>query len=214
MAMYIMNGETFLRKYINEDPDTVLSTQYAIVSSHIRKAGRYEGQVINANAPLYPNELSLLDYEDYTDPKYVDEVQSRFEDSLPFLAVLISYCLDEDSNVVFLCSEKEWKYRYLKILKDFILERFEFHVYDYKKVKSGKEKIVEDDEGVVSSTCRKILKQAKKDQKEKMLTTDRGREKYIDDLDKDKMIKKLKAMNLYVKGMSKEEMKDTLSVFL
>ena len=214
MPMYIMNGETFLKKYISEDPDTVLDTQYIIVSSSIRKSGRYEKQIINANSPLYPPEMLFIDYEDYKEFEYVKAVEDVFDESLPFLATLISYAIDEESNIVFICAKREWQYRYLQILKDFILNRFEYHIYDYKKIKSGKEKIVEDDESLVSDICNKILKKAKKERDKKLLSTDMGRHKYIEDMDKIQMIKKLKKMNLYVKGMNKKEMKETLDVFL
>lgn len=214
MGMYIMHGETFLKTYINEDPDVVLNTQYVIVSSSIRKAGRYEGQIINANMPLYPDELLLVEYEDYKDPAYVSSLEDMFSESLPFLATLIQYCLDEETNIVFLCAKREWKYRYFQIMKDFVLEKFGYHIYDYKKVKSGKEKIEEDDDSLVAAECREILKQAKKRETERLLSSERGVEKLVSSMSKSTMIKKLKSMNLYVKDMDKEEMRETLRTFL
>lgn len=215
MSMFIMNGQTFLDKYIHEDPELVLRTQYVIVSSLIRKAGRYENQVIVANNVLYPPERLILDTEDYKSEDYVIEYTEYLtRGALPFLATLVSYTLDNSDNIVFLCGKKEWEKRYLQILKKVVLEEFGFHIYDYKKVKSGKEKIVEDNESSVSSICRKILKDAKKAREEKQLSTDKGRQEYIEELDKSKLEKELKRRNLYVKSMSKSEMKETLSVFL
>lgn len=215
MGMYIMNGKTFLTTYIKEDPRLVLETQYVVASSLIRKAGRYEKQVINAANILYPPSLMIIDYEDYKDPEY----EARYSDHLrevakPFMATLVQYCLDSSANVVILCAKKEWQYRYLQILKEFILEEFGFHIYDYKKVKKGKEKIVEDDDAAVAAICRKVLKKAKKNRIALQKMSERGRDQYVNELDKSEMIKKLKKKNLYVKGMSKSEMMETLKIFL
>ena len=49
MSIYFMNGKTFLEEYIKENPRKVLKTQFVIVSSTIRKTGKYENQVINMN---------------------------------------------------------------------------------------------------------------------------------------------------------------------
>ena len=70
MAIYFMHGKTFLKNYIHEDLDIVAKTQYIMVSSTLRKTGKYEKQVINANNAFYPSIRLILDYSDY---KHNDE---------------------------------------------------------------------------------------------------------------------------------------------
>lgn len=210
-----MNGKTFLSTYINEDPKKVLDTQYVLVSSMIRKSGRYENQVVNAATALYPSERLIIDYSDYTDPDYCNQYMEQLKrDAKPFLASLISYVLDNDATVVFLCSEKEWKRRYLKLIRKFVKEEFGFHIYDYKKVKSGKEKTVEIDESAVYDRCQHILKKAQKEQKERMLSSNKGREKYFKELSKSDLKKELKKRGVYIEGMDKSEMIETLDAFM
>ena len=97
---------------------------------------------------------------------------------------------------------------------EFIEDEFDYPVYNYKKYKKGKEKYRDIDYDDVIKKCNKVLKKAKKDEIDKKLSTERGREEYFNSLSKSELKKELKKMDLYQKGMSKSEMIDMLDVFM
>ena len=215
MSIFFMSGKPFINEYLDENPNKILRTQFVIVSSIIRKTGKYEKQIINANHALYPPQELLLDYDDYKkNEEYHAKYKEFLKDSNPLLATLIKYAIEEDSLIVFLCSEKEKKYHYLKLIHDYILEEFGYEIYDYKKLKSGKLKIKKCNESEVLEKCKKVIKKAKKHQKENMLSTEHGRETYFGNMSKKKVIKKLKKNNLYDETMSSSDMRELLNLIV
>ena len=214
MGIYIMDGETLVKTYINEDPKKIKETQYVLISNSIRKNGKYKDQVVNANNILLPKQDLILDYDDYTSPSYQNAYREYINERKPFLATLIKYAIEEDGIVILLCSKREKKYLYLDMLKEFIEDEFDYPVYNYKKYKKGKEKYRDIDYDDVIKKCNKVLKKAKKDEIDKKLSTERGREEYFNSLSKSELKKELKKMDLYQKGMSKSEMIDMLDAFM
>ena len=213
MAMYIMNGQTFLKKYVNEDPEIVMKTQFVIVSSSIRKGGRYEQQVINGNAALYPSERLIVDTKDYKSKAFENEYFEQLEDNLPFLAVLIRAVVLEDYTIVFLCGKKEWKRQYLKLIAKFVKEKFGFPIYDYKKVKDGDQEAEEYDAAKVLKLVDKLLEDAKIEKEDKALSS-ADRLKYLKTLSKKELRKKLKKLDIDSSDMSRSEMIETLDLYL
>ena len=214
MGIYIMDGETLVKTYINEEPKKIKDTQYVLISNSIRKNGKYKDQVVNANNILLPKQDLILDYDDYTSPSYQNAYREYINERKPFLATLIKYAIEEDGIVILLCSKREKKYLYLDMLKEFIEDEFDYPVYNYKKYKKGKEKYRDIDYDDVIKKCNKVLKKAKKDEIDKKLSTERGREEYFNSLSKSELKKELKKMDLYQKGMSKSEMIDMLDAFM
>ena len=214
MSMFIMDGKTLIEMYINEEPKKIKDTQYVVVSNSIRKNGKYKDQVVNANNILLPRQDLILDYSDYTSPSYQNAYREYIDERKPFLATLIKYAIEEDGIVVFLCSKREKKYLYLDMIKEYIEDAFDYPVYDYKKYKKGKESYRDVDYDGVIKKCDKVLKKAKKDEIDKLLSTERGREKYFKSLSKPELKKELKKRDLYQKGMSKSEMIDMLDAFM
>lgn len=214
--MYFMDSKTFLNTYIKEDPDLILAANYVLVSSKIRKSGRYENQVINANSILYPTAELIMDYSDYKhDEEYIFGYRMQLDDAEAFLATLIKASIEEGYTIIFLCTPKEKKYNYFKILKEYIDDFFEgFPFYDYKKLKNGKISEKSYDPERVLEKCNQIIKHAKKSQKDKALSSDKGREKYIKKMSKDEMKKELKKRGLYHKSLDKSEMRDILETFI
>jgi hypothetical protein len=214
MAMYFMTGKTFLNKYIKEDPSKVMRTQFVVVSSTIRKTGKYKKQVINANNILFPTQSMIIDYDDYKHNKnYQDEYFEMLHENKAFLATLIKYVIEENYTVVFLCGKRESKYYYLQLIKKFMQDEFDFYMYDYKKFKEGKEKI-HTNSSYTLSMCNKILKKAAKEKKERALSTEKGRKELFHQMSKKEMKKELKERLLYYEGMSRAEMEDTLDAFM
>lgn len=215
MAMYFMSGKTFLTQYINEDLDKVWKTQFVIVSSTIKKSGKYEKKkrMINANKILFPKEDLIVDYKDY---RHNDVYKSRYYDQLDdnkvFLATLIKFVIEKKVTIVFLCGEREKKYAYFDILQDYLEDEFNFHIYNYKKYKEGKEKVFRINSSLVLKKCDKLLKKAKKDNSEKAMASDYTRMRYIKSLSKKELKKELKRRSLYSDGMTRTEMEEILDV--
>lgn len=215
MAMYFMHGKTFLHKYIEEDPTIVMKTQYVLVSSTIRKGGKYEKQVINANNMLYPSQVLIMDYDNWKkNDNYKEEYLDQIKEYDGFFATLIKYAIEENGTIVFLCGEREKKYYYFPLIQKFVKEKFGYHIYDYKKYKEGKEKIVDYDRTEVLRICDKTLKKVAKKQKEKKMSTEKGRKEIIKNMNKKTLIKELKKRDLYYDGMTKSEMRETLETFM
>lgn len=217
MAIFIMNGKTFLTTYIKEDPKKVLKTQFVIVSSTIRKLGKksWDKQIINANGSLYPSQSLIMEYDDYKhDKNYEVEYYNQLDNSKPLLATLIKYVVDDNYTVVILCGKKESKYNYLNLIKKYVWDEFGFPIYDYKRFKEGKERIVQVDNYEVTRRCNKVLKKAAKRKKEKMLSTENGRKQYFSSMGKDELKKELKKRDLYYPNMTKSEMIDMLETFV
>ena len=133
-------------------------------------------------------------------------------DSNPLLATLVKYSIEDDVNIVFLCSEKEKKYQYLKLISAYMLDEFGYPMYNYKKMISGKVKKQKYDEAYVLSRCGKILKKAKKHKKERMLSTESGRKEYFGKMSKKEMKKKLEKLGLYDKKLTTSEMRELLDL--
>lgn len=215
MAMYFMSGKTFLTQYINEDLDKVWKTQFVIVSSTIKKSGKYEKKkrMINANNLLFPKEDLIVDYKDY---RHNDAYKARYYDQLdankPFFATLIKFVIDKRTTVVFLCGEREKKYGYFEIMQDYLEDEFNFHIYNYKKYKEGKEKVFRINSSLVLKKCDKILKKAKKYKSEQAMSSDYTRMHYIKSLSKKELKKELNKRSLYSDGMTRSEMEDILDV--
>ena len=210
-----MNGKTFINQYIKENPRKVLRTQFVSVSSTIRKNNKYSKQIINANNMLYPSIELVMDYEDYKhDENYKLGYFEQIEEYKPFFATLIKYALEENYTIVFLCGYREKKYNYLKMIQEYLDETFSFHMYDYKKLKKGKEKIQDFDYDDVLRLTNKVLKKAAKDKRDKMLSSESGRAKLFKSMSKSELKKELKGRDLYFKGMSRSEMIDVLDTFI
>lgn len=216
MAMYFMDGETFLKQYIKEDPRKVLRTQFVIVSSTIRKCGRYDNKnVINANNMLMPGDQLIIDYDDYKhDKNYRDAYFESLDEHKAFLSTLIKYAIEENYTIVFLCGKREKKYNYLKLLQKYVDEIFEYHIYDYKKYKDGKESVREFNPSYVLHICDKEIKKTAKRRKENMLKNKDGRKKLFSSMSKKELKKELKKRDLYVPDLTKNEMIDMLDTFM
>lgn len=215
MPIFIMNSETFLKKFIEkEDPKKVLRTQICIVSTTIRRTGRYSN-IIQASF-LYPNNRILADYLcDKDKDVFIDDYKHQLsEASRPFLATLINGAIEENYTIIFLCSHKESKFKYLDYLVEFVKEEFGYPIYKYEDyLKYGSSIFKRYDKEYVLKKVNKEFKIAKKEQKKKQLSTVNGRKEYIKNLSKSKMKKMVKDMNLYTKGMDKKELLDILELF-
>lgn len=212
MSIYYMNGRTFQKTFLNENPSAILKTQFVLVSSRIRKTGKHENVI--SCGQLLPDKRILADYRNDLDPEFfIKEYRKQLDKNKTLLAIIIKGVLEENFTVVFLCTELEWKLKYMKELAKYVEETFQYTMYDYKKYKEGKQSIIPYDSDYVLRRCDKIIEKSRKEQRRKDMKTYTGRQNIVNSMSKDEMIDQLKHMHLYAKGMTKKEMREMLELF-
>ena len=215
MSIYIMKGSTFKDMYAkSEDPDKIFSTQHVIISSRIRSLDNYHQIVKLANMTFFPCDEILSDFGIYDKAYFTKEYRKQLRSVKTDLARFVYNSLENKKTFIFLCSDSEWKLGYLQILKDFIEEYYNYPVYDYKKYKTGKEEIRKFDREIVLKICKKELDTKRKDDFIKLMKSPRGRKKLLKNLSTSEMRTVLKNSDLYIKGMSKKEMKYVLKTYV
>lgn len=221
--IYFMDGKTFIKDFVRKHSSLAKKAKYVIVSSTIRKIGKYEDSVINMNNALFPSNELIMDYADYKhNEEYADKYMEQLEDSKAFFATLIMYDikLNKDKNkhnVIFLCGNKERKYFYFNLIQKYVEDEFGYHIVDYRKfIKKKKDykfpKLRRTKD--ILATCKKIRKKKKAEQQSKLIQSENGRMKLLKEMTKKKLRKELKKRDLYINGMSKGDMIDMLKTIL
>ena len=134
--IYYMHSKTFFNEFLNNESDRdILKAQYVCVSTHIRRRDTNMENVICMNNILYPGS-SVLNKGTFDDMRDAYHEQLS-EDALPLIAELIRGSIEDKLNIIFLCTKKEWKLKYLKWLAEFIIIEFDYPVYNYRKYIQG-----------------------------------------------------------------------------
>lgn len=220
--IYFLDGKTFLKRYCeDESPKNILGASYIIVSSSIKKSGRYEKQMANAWEMLSPGSRMLVDVKDWkNDEEYHQEyIEERLEQSRPFIASVIQFDLtgQNKGDTIFICSEKEKKYFFFPLMQFWMDEVFGYHMVDYKRYKKGKDEPIQysdKQKKKILKKCEKILKKAQEEKEMMLLSSEEGREKYYKTAKKKDLKKKLKDLGLYHNGMDKDDMIQMLDAFI
>ena len=214
--IYFMHTGTFFEEFLNNESDKdILKAQYVCVSTRIRrKADSKFDNVICLNNTLYPGTtvLNRGTFEDMKDA-YHEQLNGQ---ALPLIAELIKGSIEDDLNIIFLCTKNEWKLKYLKWLAEFIIVEFDYPVYNYKKYIQGCPLYEYDKEKVLKST-NSIVESARKNLYEQQRKTKQGRKRIVQEyksMDKKELKKICKEQELYYKGMSRQEMIGILDAFL
>ena len=213
--IYFMHSKTFFEEFINNESDRdILKAQYVCVSTHIRRRDTDIDNVICLNNTLYPgtNVLNRGSFEDMRDA-YHEQLR---DEAMTLLAELIRGSIEEDLNIIFLCTKKEWKLKYLKWLAEFIIMEFDYPIYSYSKYIKGCPLLKYDKDDILKRVKR-ISEKAHKKLFEQQRKTKQGRKRIIHEyksMDKSELKKICKEQDVYYKGMSKQEMLDMLEAFL
>lgn len=213
--IYYMHSETFFDMFLNNESDRdILKAQYVCVSTHIRRRDTNMENVICLNSVLYPG-ASVLNRGTLEDMR--DEYHEQLStEAMPLLAELIRGSIEDNINIIFLCTKKEWKLKYLKWLAEFIIIEFDYPIYNYKKYINGcplfeynKQKVLDHVKTITENARRKLFNQQRKSKQ--------GRRKILHEY-KSMSKKELKKIcieeELYYEGMDKQEMLDMLEAFL
>ena len=113
--MVWLTSKVFQNVFLKEEKDSdILKAQYVIVSTRIRKREEQDN-IISAQSILYPNASVCSALTD-------DDLRERYLNQLmgckPFLATLIKGSIEEKYNIVFICTHKERKLKYLQYLSE------------------------------------------------------------------------------------------------
>ena len=125
--------EKYLLK--NEKDKIILDMQYVICSLRIRKREEHDN-IISAQSILFPNPdvCSAITQEDMRE-RYYDQLMS----CKPFLATLIKGAIEENYNILFLCTKNEGKMKFLQYLAEFVYLEFDYPIYNYKRFADRRE---------------------------------------------------------------------------
>lgn len=213
--IYAMNTKTFLKIFSKEDTKKIEKTQYVIISKRIRKTVE-EPNVIFC-AKLFPSDMLLADYRsEFEEGFFEREYRKHLDRNKLTLAVIIKGVIKDKYPVVLLCTLKEWKVGYMKILCDYIMDEFGYPVINYKKFKLNNElpgKAKQFDERNILDRCNEIIKDEEKRKRNNLMKTKNGRRELVDNMSTDEMRKELKRMNLYSPDIDRHTMKELLIEF-
>ena len=213
--LYRMNTKTFMKIFAHENPKLIEKTQFIVASKRIRKTTEEPNVIFMPN--LYPSDMLLADYRNEIDAGHFEkEYRKELSKHKLLLAILVKGIVEENYTSVILCTYKEWKVGYMKVLSEYILDLFGYPVIDYKKFKTKKKlpKEVKDiDERSIIDRCDEIIKKEENRKRKELMKTRSGRAKLVESMTKEDMIKQLKKMNLYSPGIDKYTMKEILMEF-
>lgn len=214
--MFYTDSKTFQNEFLTSESDNdILKTQYVIISQRIRKHDGSSKNIAIMNAMLYPPMTKL------TDEDNKEEYFRELDNYKPTLATLILGSIEEKFNIMFICTKKESKLKYLKWLSEYIFHEFGYSVYKYQanvyKVIDEMVEEYKDEDKKVAKRCKKILKEKEKEEYNRNLMSAQGRERIMSEykkMKKKELIKIAKKKGFYSKGMDKDDILSFLELCL
>lgn len=211
--IFWMDSKTFQDVFLNnEDDDDILDTQYVIISSRI-KTRKAPNNIISAYSTLYPDSGVCMSVDQEV---FEDRYFNQLDENVVLIASIIKYALDDNKNIVFICSKSEKKLHFMDTLEYYIHIKFNFPIYKYKDYANGLLKEVKFDKKAVLDKCNKILKKAEKKKINKLKSTEKGRKalrKEYEEKSKKELKKILKKKGINPDNLTKEEMLDMIDTF-
>lgn len=206
--LYYTNSKVFQNSFLrNESYQDILNCQYVLVSSRIYSSGGYEN-IVQARNMLYPNPEVCSTMSDET---FRDRYFNQLETNKAFFATLIKGCIEEKYNILFLNTSKEEKHmKYLRYLSEFIFLNFGYPCYNYKYYSMGVISLIKYNKRDVLKICNDLLKDARDNYNR---NPENKLNKYKK-MSKKKLRNILKKEGLYLPGMDKEEMLESVRLFI
>lgn len=210
-----MNSKHFFDDFLNdEDLNIIKDTQFICVSTHIRRRDTRNDNIICLKNILYPNSTVFSKGTD-EDMEYEYREQLK-EEALPLLSTIIKGVIKKNYTVIFICSKKEWKLHYLEWLENFIVEYFEFPVFNYIDYRYDRYKTsyYKYDEKQILKNINKIINNHDEYIFEKRLSSVQGKKEilktYLEMSRKELLAECKKRDCIYARTDSKEELLETL----
>ena len=214
--IYYMHSKTFFEHFLDNESDRdILNAQYICVSTHIRRKDTKMENIICLKSILYPD-TSVFNKGSFEDMRDEYHEQLSNDDATTLIAELIRGSIEDNLNIVLICTKSEWKLKYLKWLAEYIMLEFDYPVYNYLKyiqgcplLKYDREKVLKSVKPITESAQKKLFNEERKSKK--------GQKRIIENyrsMSKKELKKICIDEDLYYDGMSKQEMLDMLESFL
>lgn len=206
--LYYTNSKVYQNIFLrHESYQDILKSQYVLVSTRISSTGEHEN-IVQARNMLYPNPevCSTMDSTNFRN-KYFNQL----ENNKAFFATLIKGSIEEKYNIIFMNTYKEEKnMKFLEYLSEFIFIHFGYPCYNYKYYSLGMISLIKYNKKDVIKLCNEYLKEAKDN-----YNNDKNNKlKEFKKMSKKKLRKILQKEGLYMDGMDKEEMLESIKLFL
>ena len=202
-----------------EDDDEILKASYVIVSTRITaKRKNKKGNVMNLKANFFPDARTCSSCDDdYFQRRYFEQLDV-LENKL-LLGALIKASIKEGTNIIFICTHKERKLKYMKYLEQYMMLEFGYPMYEYRAFSLGIYDKVKYDKKKILKKIDKLSEKAQKKHESKLINDGSKSSikqvmKRYKEMNKKELKNELKKRNLYTKGMDKETMLDTIEAFL
>ena len=219
--MYFMDGKTLITKYlVDRTPDEILQTQFVIVSGEIIKGSftkseeKILGSKVCNGSMLFPDIAYIIESkDDFDHSEYAQSYIEKLGRNKPFIATLIKSYYEYECDIVFICAHNERKYRYFELLAKYVHSEFMgFTIYDYKKtgpLRRENDKL-SDRELDILEYCDELVASIKDKVHRKLMATNAGRRRYVQDLSTKKVKKELKKRDEYESDMDEVTMRRKL----
>lgn len=206
--LYYTNSKVYQNIFLrHESYQDILKSQYVLVSTRISSTGEHEN-IVQARNMLYPNPevCSTMDSNSLKNSYF-----NQLENNKAFFSTLIKGSIEEKYNIIFMNTYKEEKnMKFLEYLSEFIFIHFGYPCYNYKYYSLGMISLIKYNKKDVLKICNEYLKEAKDN-----YNNDKNNKlKEFKKMSKKKLRKILQKEGLYMDGMDKEEMLESIKLFL
>ena len=124
-------GDEFLEKFIHQED--VMDYQYLLLSTDIRTSKEFKN--VMEFPRLIPDGCILEFYMSKEKKQYKHEYKNFLmrDEIRAFITVMMKSVVCNGFKLVLLCSEEESEYKFIKMIRQFIEEEYDFPTYTYKK---------------------------------------------------------------------------------
>lgn len=219
--IFIMTSKTFMKKFLsNESYKDILFTQYVLVSTKIRNNGRtmmYDNIV--QYSVLYPPAGLMTLTRDQLSIRYKKYLKDT--ERMHYLANIVQTSMEHMNIIIMTSPIEEGELHILESVKETIEEEFKYPVYWYEDFYEGRVKVEPTDKArdeVTAKLCNKYVSNAVIDDFYNAMQDPSTRNSYRSkikhgEVPKEAMKIILEKEDLYEKGMSGRDMRETLLTF-
>ena len=207
--IFYLNSRELVDYFLPYEKDKdILESQYVLVSSRILKRDAELENIVSAKSILYPNPEA---FSASTDDKFYRLYYKQLSKQVVFFASVIKETIENNNQIIFLCTEKESRTGLFSVMEQYVWEEFSYPIYSYTEYTSNCE-LKDYDEKKVLKYCNKLLDKAHK-KSVFQNGNEKEQSKYFKKKSKKELKKMLKKENLYYDGMDKEEMIETIELY-
>lgn len=126
-----LEGKDFFTKFI--DNEIYTDYQFLLISTDIETSGEHKN--VMKMKELIPNGYIMEHFMSGEKKQYAAEYESflRRDGIRALITVMMKTVIQNKFKVILLCSEEEKEYKYIKMIRKFIEEEYDFPTYTYKK---------------------------------------------------------------------------------